>query len=486
MATNVKYYVNPEDHAAVEQWTRDALLDLAWDYPLFGMGAAKVINRITIEPRIQTAGITQWGRLYINPEFAASCSRGQLAWVMAHEICHPLLGHFNRQQGRLPELWNVATDMAINCNLQDGFADAQWVQTPHDPLLPKPEHWGWAAERIYDALLQEHMQQQQQGQGQGQGGGMQDPNQDRFQQAPKVGQGCGMLPDDGADGGGSQAGDDEQDGQDQDQAGAGQDQDPTAELDAQDAEEAGKSPAEVEREWRDMAIQSAHMQRTQGRGKGAALCRIADVPEPKVPWKKVLRKGLAMALAAAGADHKTWSRRGRRSQIVGDFFLPGWAGSRAKIAVVIDTSGSMSDDALKQCVAETQAAARESGVPLYLVTHDDGVQWEGWLRPTVKLDGISAAIKGRGGTSAHEAYERVGLPLHPRERPNDGRKRKGGARKRCNFDAMIHLTDCELMWPAWPPNCRNKIIAHVTDSDYTVHVPEGATVFDVDITGTYG
>ena len=240
------------------------------------------------------------------------------------------------------------------------------------------------------------------------------------------GAGCGVQPDpeDSDDGESGDAGDDDSD-------------------DEGDDWSAGKSDDELEREWRDVAIQAAQMDAdaSRGTGKGSGLANIVEIPAPKVRWASILRKGAAEAIQAAGRDHQTWSRRGRRSPAEGPQF-PGWIKNAPKLAIVVDTSGSVSDKMLQAAIAEILSALQASEIPAYLVTHDYSVQWEGWITPRTRAKDITAAFTGRGGTRAAAAYKLVG-------------------EQRGRFDVFIHLTDCELDWPQFPANTRTRVIARL-------------------------
>lgn len=454
---------NPKRYAKLEHALRDALLDLAFEHVYFGLSAAKVGSRFWLVPGIGTACISTTGDVFWDPDFAEPLSHGQKAWVWAHELSHNLYGHTWRRHDRDPMLWNVSGDLSINAILRDVF-EGSWIQEPPNVLLPERSRWEWAAEKHYDALLQECPPQQPQpddGEGDGQGGN-------------GSGQGS-QRPEDSQAGNGS---------------GQGSELPPLPPLPTQapgqgcgaiDFGDDDDGSRRDEYEWREISVQSEAIQKQAGKESGNGLCRLSSVPDPKVKWRNVLRKGCALAKACAGKDRKTWRKRGRRSQLYQPVVWPGWIGTNARAAVVIDTSGSMSDKALHQCVSETLAIARESGIPIYLVTHDHGVQWEGWIRPHEKAASIEASLVGRGGTCAREAYARI-------DNPRAAGCRHGGtgcacARRPIKFDVMIHLTDCYLSWPSWPKSARRILVARIeTDKP---NVPEGADVIDVDVEDTY-
>ncbi len=389
---------------------RKQLFKLGWLHPFFSIPIGRMVLVEDDSARCPTAFVTLRGRIHFNPTFFETLTDREVLGVLAHEICHVCFGHFGRQAGRDKHLWNVAADMAIN----EGLKGSK-IELPECALYPETAWASWNAERIYDELVQNPDSQPQ--------NGGTDENGD-----PMPGAGCGIRPDPDGDNAGQGDSDDDTEGDADDDRGDWS---------------AGKSTSELEREWRDVAIQAAQMdaEAARGTGKGGIMARIVEIPAPKVRWASVVRKGASEAIQAAGRDHQSWSRRGRRSGARGPQF-PGWIKNAPKLAIVIDTSGSVSDKMLEQAIAEILNALQASEIPAYLVTHDHGVQWEGWITPRSRAQDIKAAFTGRGGTCAREAYRLVG-------------EQKG------RFDVFIHLTDCELSWPTFPTNTRNRVIARL-------------------------
>lgn len=210
---------------------------------------------------------------------------------------------------------------------------------------------------------------------------------------------------------------------------------------------------EADREWIEIAVQAAAM----GNEASASLVQCCEIPPAGISWNAILRRGVAIAIAAHGRDFQTWTRRGRRSAPIGPQF-PGWQCGPARVGIIIDTSGSMTNDMLAQCVGETLAIAKATQADFYLITHDAVVQWEGWLSPTVNAAAIIDSLKGRGGTNAAEAYAAI----------------EKAHRK---FDAVIHLTDGELRWPTWPRNANKMILALTSNNSNTP--PPGAMVLEI-------
>lgn len=152
---------------------------------------------------------------------------------------------------------------------------------------------------------------------------------------------------------------------------------------------------------------------------------------------------------AHGRDDQCWMRRNRRSGAEGPQF-PGWTAYKAQVAVVIDTSGSMSDEDLAEAVSNTVAIAKSTGVRIFVVVHDYVVHFAGWIQGA-NAPKVQSKLVGRGGTDFKEAYKRVG----------DAGK----------FDAMVHLTDGECEWAPRPQTVKRLVVA-LLGSRQKAHIPK--------------
>lgn len=112
---------------------------------------------------IPTMGVSKFGRLYWNPDFVMGLDLDELMGVIAHEAMHVATLTFDRQKHRDHELWNIATDIAINY-----IITTTGMKLPNGVLLP--EHDGTMhldkaglvinvkdipAEKIYELLEKE-------------------------------------------------------------------------------------------------------------------------------------------------------------------------------------------------------------------------------------------------------------------------------------------------------------------------------------------
>ncbi|MFI2908511.1 VWA-like domain-containing protein [Streptomyces sp. PDY-4] len=159
-----------------------------------------------------------------------------------------------------------------------------------------------------------------------------------------------------------------------------------------------------------------------------------QVLEPTVDWRQALFGAVREAAAwAAGAVDYTYRRPSRRTPALRGVVLPSLRRPLPRVAVVVDTSGSMGDDELAAALGEVTGVLREVGVRGNRVTVlacDADVHAVSRVTSTEQV-----TLGGGGGTDM-----RVGIDaaLAARDRPG----------------IVIVLTDGFTPWPAETPSCR--------------------------------
>ena len=120
--------------------------DLRFPEPFFGtllLGLALIHD----SKRIKTMA-TDGKSLFYNEKFVAGLFKLLLVGVLVHEVLHVMLLHPVRRNGRDPDKWNVACDLAVNpIVIKYGF------QLPPDKLWDdKYADCTWTADDIYNDL----------------------------------------------------------------------------------------------------------------------------------------------------------------------------------------------------------------------------------------------------------------------------------------------------------------------------------------------
>lgn len=164
--------------AADIEYTRECVLR---KFPLLGVAMANLdtvpAKRLGGE-ELETAA-TDGRHVFYNPDFFDSLPQEQRTFLYAHEVMHVAFNHILRSKGRNHQIWNQATDAVIN----------QILKSENLPMVDGgvdiAEAINKSAEEMYEKLLREHQEKQQQKQNgnDGDGDGGQDNENDDDAQA---------------------------------------------------------------------------------------------------------------------------------------------------------------------------------------------------------------------------------------------------------------------------------------------------------------
>jgi predicted metal-dependent peptidase len=205
----------------------------------------------------------------------------------------------------------------------------------------------------------------------------------------------------------------------------------------------------------------AHRVREHRRQRGdvpAGWQRWADdLLEPVVSWQRVLSSAVRRGIAdVAGRVDFTYRRPSRRASAVPDVVLPSLRQPLPQVAMVLDTSESMSDQMLGQALAEVSGVLRGLGVARrrLRVVCCDATAYEAQR----VLNAREARLLGGGDTDMGAGLEAASA-LKPRP------------------DLIIVLTDGHTPWPQAAPG-GVRVIVGLMDPAGTV--PEWATAVMVE------
>lgn len=421
---------------------RKLLRKSGWNHPAILVPASRTV--IVEDAETRTASIDDRDVIRLGSDFCGKLSDSELTAVLWHENLHMAMLHrarFAAVDGN-PEnhlAWNVACDRAIN-----GFIRSIGFKLPEGCYYPGAGQEAMSAEQMYVVEKKRRADAKKDGQGPpapGEGG---------------FGKGCGVerSPEGGPSAGKPGAGRPQPGGSD---ASGGPGEAPST--------GSGRTQSQRERASRSIAAEMAAVAKSCGSGAGDVLAKLLEPPPALPSVSQVLRKCVSMAAPESGRRAQTYTRASRRSVPVDGAedraILPGWMSMKAAVAAVFDVSGSMPDSALNAAARDLIAMTKTAAARIYVVVHDDGVRWSGWVLPTTKHADLVARFTGRGGTSFEEAYERVG-------------------EARAKFDVMVHFTDGECWrWPARPANAR-RLFVGLYGSRSRASVPSDATVIETE------
>ncbi|MFG3423595.1 VWA-like domain-containing protein [Micromonospora sp. NPDC048063] len=337
---------------------------------------ATALYSVTVveSPDVPTMGVDRHWRCYVSPGFVDRLPVAQLAAVWIHEVAHLLRDHHGRAD-RLPvgqrrdhHRINVAQDCEINDDLV-----ADRLPLPPDRIEPKT--FGLPAGLLFEAYLP-------------------------------------MLPPQVCEAG---------------------------------AHDCGSGAHGVDRPWERDGVggvsaveagairrETAHAVRAHVRSRGTVPAGwerwAAQVLEPRVDWRRALTGAVREAAAwAGGAVDYTYHRPSRRAAATRGVVLPSLRRPVPRVAVVVDTSGSMGEPQLAAALAEVAGVLRAVGVGGNRVTV---LSCDAAVHVVRRVHTVGEVrLAGGGGTDM-----RVGIEAALRDRPH----------------IVVVLTDGLTPWPAAP------------------------------------
>jgi hypothetical protein len=175
----------------------------------------------------------------------------------------------------------------------------------------------------------------------------------------------------------------------------------------------------------------------------AGLLRWADeLLEPTVDWRKALAAELRRAVAdTAGAVDYSYRRPSRRASVAGDVVLPALRRPVPEVAVVCDTSGSMTEELLAAALGEVEGLLRAVGLARQLRV----LACDAAAGPARRVSSArQVELVGGGGTDMGEGIA-AAAALRPRPA------------------ITVVLTDGFTPWPDEPPRGMRVVVGLLGD-----------------------
>ena len=354
-------------------------------YLASGLFGAQVLAR----PGIGTVAVDDSWRLHADPELTAGWTPALLGSVLVHHVSHLLRAHGERAVAAGvsdddARAWVRGADAEINDDLE-----AAGLDLPGRPVLPADlgAPPGLLAEQYFVAG-----QQRQHG----------EHSWDLD---------CGS----GADG----------QGRSWDQAG-----------------QPALSPWQAQLLCRQVAQDCIRHAKEPGTVPAGLLRWAEQLLQPVVDWRRLLAAELRRAVAdTAGAVDYSYRRPSRRASVAGQVVLPALRRPVPEVAVVCDTSGSMTEDLLAAALAEVDGLLRSLGLArqLRVLACDTAVA------PARRVTSArQVELVGGGGTDMG-----AGIAAAAALRPRPA--------------VTVVLTDGYTPWPAQPPRGIRVVVALLGD-----------------------
>jgi predicted metal-dependent peptidase len=301
--------------------------------------------------------------LYYNPRYVADLSLAETEFILAHEALHCALSHFARRQHRVKHRWDLACDLAINPLLvEEGL-------TPPPGALYLTDFEGMTAEEIYPLLednndaesFDQHLYD--------------DEQSARGEQRPRS------------------SAEERQGGTD---------------IDADAASPQPSPLSSTEREalnvqWQQRLAGAAQQALQAGKLRGAMARLVDHLLQPQLPWRTLL----AHYLTATARDDYSFSRPSRRE---GTAILPSLRSHQVELVVIVDTSGSVTNDEVAAFLAEVDALKAQIRARITLHACDSRLAPNGpWICEAWEKLALPSALPGGGGTNFVPAFEWIAM-----------------------------------------------------------------------------
>ena len=352
---------------------------LILDKPFLGALALR-LPMVPADPKWCQTAYTDARKLYYNPAYIDALSVEQTQFLLANQALHCALLHFARRQHRNRYRWDIACDHAVNPLLvKEGL-----IPPPGTLVLECFD--GMTAEEIYPCI---------------------DENEsDEPEEEPQHEGGESEGENDGGEGGGG----------DEEAKGA-----PKPRPLTQAEEES------LSEQWQQRLAGAAQQARQAGKLGGMLGRMIGELLQPRLSWRLLL----ARYMTQHARDDYSYMRPSRRE---GEMILPSLRSAEADIAVVLDTSGSVSEQEMAEFMSEVNAIKGQLRARITLHACDAMLAEEGpWLFEPWEEFRLPSGVKGGGGTDFRPVFDWV-------------------ARQNRTPDLLLYFTDAEGEFPLHEPN----------------------------------
>ncbi len=395
-----------------------ARMQLLMHFPFFGELVMRMVFHESKTAGVGTTCVDHKGNMYYHPEWINGfVNVEETMFELAHEVMHLV----QRASIRFPnggnhKVWNIAADIKVDTILVDSGLKQSKVSQKNitDDLMEK--HRGKTTEQIYYHLLRNPDEVESFG------GCPHGP--------PGGGGNCGHTPDQGKDDGNEQEG--QMDGEGEVEGGMGSGEPQAGSQDNGPSQGDGQGPggscsqcgpgsdgqnavgergcisgamhgqpgsAEDIEKFKQYVIAAALASKGKGKHPAFADEFLAEIRKPSVTWKEHLRR----AASSVFRGRYSFARRSRRSHNT-PMMLPSRTRTPNGAIIMIDTSGSISDEDLTQFVSECSGILRETGCKFLKIYFHDVMCYH---IEEYDLHTINKIKATRGGTSHIDVFEKV-------------------------------------------------------------------------------
>lgn len=347
-----------------------ARVGLLFHSPFFGNLATRM-HLVDASKWCKTAA-TDGRNFYFNREFIKSLTPNELTFLLGHEVLHCVYDHLGRKGSRDHKLWNMANDYIVNFTLvKEKLGDM-----PKGGLFSEKYHDGMSSEEVYRLLEQ---------------------NSAKVEMTLDE-----HLSLDGSDGDGENGNS------------SGKTVTVTVMGDENGPPQLTEDDKQQIRNEMKAAIISAAQSSPAGKVPAGVRRMIDEFTSPVMDWRALLEAHIQSSIK----DDFTFNRPSRRSwspdgETIASVIMPGQNfKDTVSVAIAIDTSGSMTDEMLRDFLSEVKGIMETfDEFELWLWTFDTRVYNPKKFTP-LNLDEIYSYVpQGGGGTLFESCWDFMREPF---------------------------------------------------------------------------
>jgi len=343
----------PKENLTPREKIAKARINLLTDYPFYGNIAMKLVPREVSDAEaeafgIKTMAVDMYGNLIYNPHWVAEQTDTIMKAGVSHEVMHVCLKHLVRVGTRDPNIWNIAVDAAVNEVLSHTFRlPDEWVRIQ--------QMVGKCSEEIYDWIIK---------------------NAKTYKMPTSGGFDSHIF------------------GQDEGEAGADGDQSKGGNKNSPFFQQ-GQQPFDTAR-----AVREAYnFAKSQGKLPAGIDRLFADILNPQLDWKDVLRKFIVQVIP----HDFSYTRPSKKSYSAG-FYMPIVKRESIELVIGVDSSGSISEEEYAEFLSEIYAMCRQfESLKATVIVCDAAVQEV--IEIDENFDPYCVKGRGYGGTDSRPVYD---------------------------------------------------------------------------------
>jgi len=335
-----------------------ARINLLTDYPFFGNIAMKLVPREVSDAEaeafgINTMAVDMFGNLVYNPHWVTAQTDTIMKAGISHEVMHVCLKHLVRLGTRDPKIWNIAVDAAVNEVLSHTFRLPDgWVRIQQMAQKCSEEIYDWIIKNAKTYKMpvsggfDSHIFGQDEGDTTGQG---------KKGQSGQIQGGAKNSP----------------------------------------FYQSGQQPFDTAR-----AVREAYnFAKSQGKLPAGIDRLFADILNPQLDWKDVLRKYIVQVIP----HDFSYTKPSKKSYSVG-YYMPMIKREHIELCIGVDSSGSISEEEYAEFLTEIYAMCRQfECLKATVIICDAAVQEV--MEIDENFDPYCVKGRGYGGTDSRPVYD---------------------------------------------------------------------------------